>query len=104
MVGNIGDGISTIDVAITPNAQGDLVLNSSAADGARAVFWFGAGIAGTNYAVQVTIGTLNGRTINRVFVLPVQGLSIISVPVSTLLTNSGTPVTDQNGNPILIWS
>lgn len=103
-VGNDGDGIATLDVAITPNATGDLTLTGSAADGVRAVMWFAGGQVGTTYAVQISIGTTNGRTISRVILLPVQALSVAVVPTSTLQTSGGAVITDQNGNPILIGS
>src|SRR5271157_4026906 len=43
LVGNPGDGISTLDIAISPANPGDLTLNGVTADGAVAVMWFSAG-------------------------------------------------------------
>lgn len=104
LLANRGDGISTIDCTISPSATGDLVANSSAADGAIAVFWFGAGHIGTTYTIQITIGTSSGRTISRAILLPVQSLATASVPLAALQTDAGALVTDQSGNPILIGS
>ncbi len=103
LLGNRGDGITTLDATITPSGNsGDLALSSATADGAIAVFWFSGGNAGTNYVVQVTLGTNSGRTLSRAVLLPVQSLSTSSVPVNVLTTNTGAIVTDQSGNPILI--
>ena len=102
MLGNKGDLITTLDAAVTPNAPGDLALTSMAADGAMAVFWFGQGHIGTIYVVQITITTQSGRTISRAVLLPVQALASASAPSQVLTTDTGTIVTDQNGNPILI--
>ena len=102
LLGNPGDAIATLDVTITPNAAGDLVLSNTAADGAIAVFWFAQGQVGTIYVVQVTIGTASGRTLSRAALLPVQALAAASPPTNALTTDSGSIVTDQNGNPILI--
>ncbi len=103
LLGNHGDGISTIDVTITPSGNAaDLTLNSTTADGPIAVFWFGAGNIGTVYVVQISIGTNSGRTLSRAVLLPVQALTAVTAPVSSLTTDSGAIVTDQNGNPILI--
>lgn len=102
LTGNPGDSIATLDVTITPNAAGDVVLNSSAADGPIAVLWMAKGQIGITYSVQVSIGTTNGRTLSRAILLPVQALSISAVPAAALTTSSGTVITDQNGNPILV--
>jgi hypothetical protein len=63
LVGNEADAITSLAVTVSPNASGDLTLNSSAADGAVAVMWFSGGQTGTVYTVQITIVTTNGRTI-----------------------------------------
>lgn len=104
LVGNGGDSISTIDVVITPSNAGDLVLNSAAADGGVVVLWLALGQPGTTYTVQVTVGTANGRTINRSILLPVQALAAPPVPTAVLTTDTSSVVTDQNGNPILVGS
>ncbi len=104
LLANRGDGIATIDVAITPDGASDLTLNSMAADGAIAVLWFGGGQIGTVYTVQLTIGTTDGRTISRAVLLPVQSLATAAVPAASLTSDTGAVVTDQNGNPILIGS
>jgi hypothetical protein len=102
LAGNDGDGIATIDVVIVPGNAGDLVLNSSVADGTRAVFWFSAGQVGTTYSVQITLGTAGGRVLGRSVLLPVQSLAAAVPPAAALTDDSGAVVTDQNGNPILI--
>jgi hypothetical protein len=104
LLGNEGDAIASITAAVSPSAAGDLVLNSSAADGATAVFWFAGGQAGTIYTVQIIIVTTNGRTIGRSVLLPVLSLTGATPPATGLLTNLGAIVTDQNGNPILLGS
>jgi hypothetical protein len=102
LLGNKGDTIVTLDATLTPNAPGDLALASMIADGAIAVFWFGQGQIGTIYVIQITITTQSGRTISRAVLLPVQALASTSAPSEILTTDTGTIVTDQNGNPILI--
>jgi hypothetical protein len=103
LLGNRGDGIVTLDAAITPNGNaGDLTLNSATADGSIAVFWFGAGNVGVNYVVQVTLETASGRTFSRAVILPVQSLATVTAPVNVLTTDSGAIITDQSGNPIAI--
>lgn len=102
LVGNKGDAIVTLDATITPSSSGDLALASMVADGAIAVFWFGQGQIGTIYVIQITITTQSGRTISRAVLLPVQALASTSAPSEILTTDTGTIITDQNGNPILI--
>jgi hypothetical protein len=102
--GNEGDGIAGVTVSITPNAVGDLTLNSSAADGAVVVLWLAGGQAGTTYSVAITTTTQTGRIIGRAVLLPVQALAVAVVPASALTTEAGAVVTDQSGNPILLGS
>ncbi len=104
VVGNAGDGIAAINAAVTPNGSGDLVLNSIAADGTNAVFWFAGGHAGTVYVVQITVTTLGGRVIGRSVLLPVLPLAAVTAPATALTTEQGAVITDQSGNPILIGS
>lgn len=101
LTGNDGDAISTLDVAIAPSAPGDLALASAAADGARAVLWLSGGQAGTTYVVTVTVGTQAGRTLSRSVLLPVLSLATQPVPDNALVTDLGTPLTDQNNNPLI---
>ena len=101
LIGNDGDTIATLDVVIFPANPGDLTLTSMAADGTRAVLWVSAGQAGTTYLVSLTIGTQAGRTIARSVLLPVAALANPPLPADPLLTSAGTPLVDQNGNPIL---
>jgi hypothetical protein len=102
MMGNRGDVIATLDATISPNGSGDLALSNMLADGTLAIFWFSGGLIGTIYVVQITITTQSGRTISRAVLLPVQALASPSAPSEVLTTDTGTIVTDQNGNPILI--
>jgi len=94
LTGNRGDSIATLDVAITPDATGDLTMSSAVADGPVA----------TIYVAQITITTTSGRTISRAVLLPVQSLATATAPTYALTTDTGAAVTDQNGNPILIGS
>jgi hypothetical protein len=104
VIGNPGDSIATIGVSISPSNPGDLSMNSMAADGSRAVFWFTEGQSGTTYTITVLISTTSGRTIQRSVLLPVLYLSAPYAPPDALDTNTGSVVTDQNGNPILALS
>jgi hypothetical protein len=101
VVGNDGDTIATLDVTIEPNNPGDIVLNSATVDGNVAVLWLSGGQAGTVYMLTLVITTVNGRTIQRSILLPVLHLSVAAVPPNALVTDSGTVLTDQNGNPVL---
>jgi len=104
LIGNDGDGISTLDVTIEPGNPGDLTLRSASADGTIAVLWLGDGQPGIVYTVTLAISTVNGRTINRSILLPVLNLSMPPIPPNALLTDLGVVLTDQNGNPVLIAS
>jgi hypothetical protein len=104
LVGNEGDGIATVSATVTPDATGDLVVNSIAADGTVAVLWLSAGQAGSIYTVRVSVTTQSGRSLGRAVLLAVQTLGSAVVASSALTTDQGTVVTDQNGNPILIGS
>jgi hypothetical protein len=102
VTGNDGDAIATLDVSIGPNAPGDLVLNSATADGLSAVFWFSGGQTGVAYTVTITVGTTNGRNLQRSVVLPVLSLSSPTIPTTALETDTGLMLVDQNGNPVLV--
>jgi hypothetical protein len=104
LVANDGDGIAELDVQISPNQPGDLTLNSVSADGTKAVLWLAGGQAGTVYTVTLTIVTWNGRTLQRSVLLPVLSLSNSAPPEGALVTNSGSVLTDANGNPIIAGS
>lgn len=116
LAGNDGDVISVVNVTISPgNASAgspsgasastdDLVANSVVADGSLVVIWFAGGAAGTVYAVQISVGTSSGRTINRVVLLPCLALASASQAALALTTDQGSIVTDQFGNPILLGS
>ena len=99
-VSNSGDAIATLDVAIEPANPGDLTLVSCTTDGPRAILWLSAGQPGIVYSLTLTIGTQAGRTIARSVMLPVATLAIPTGSAKALITEAGTPLTDQNGNPV----
>ncbi len=101
LVGNEGDTIATLAVNISPNAPGDLVLNSAAVDGAVAVLWLSGGQPGSIYTVTIAITTTSGRTVQRSILLPVLLLSQPPIPAHAIQTSSGLVITDQNGNPVV---
>ena len=101
LIGNDGDAIATLDIAISPSNPGDLALTSTAADGSRAVLWLSAGQSGVTYTVTLTIGTQAGRVIARSVLLPVLTLAIPPATAAPLQTATGSALTDSNGNPIL---
>ena len=100
-IGNDGDGIATLSVSISPSNPGDLVVQSTTADGSRIVLWLSEGQAGTVYTITFIISTTNGRSLQRSVLLPVLMLSVPVVPSNALITASGVMITDQNGNPVL---
>lgn len=102
LIGNEGDAIASLDVAITPNGPGDLSLASTAADGASAVLWLSGGQAGTTYSLAVTVSTTNGRTIARTIRLPVLALSAPAPGDAGLELETGAGLTDENGNPLTL--
>jgi hypothetical protein len=104
IAGNEGDAIADLDISILPNNPGDLVLNSSSADGDLAIMWFSAGIAGTVYQVTVVIGTNSGRVISRTINLPVVTLSNSPGAQDDLTDQLGNAITDQNDSPIIVTS
>lgn len=101
LVGNEGDTIATLAVSISPNAPGDLVLNSASVDGAVAVLWMSGGQPGSIYTVTIAITTTTGRTVQRSILLPVLLLSQPPIPANAIQTSSGLVITDQNGNPVV---
>ena len=101
VVGNDGDTIATANISVAPGNPGDLVLQSTAADGCRIVLWLSGGQVGTVYTVTFSIGTVNGRSIQRTVLLPVLSLSMLIAPATAIITTSGSVITDQNGNPVL---
>lgn len=102
LTANPGDGIGTIEVAVSPANPGDLELVSAAADGPRAVLWLRGGQAQTNYTVTVTVGTNGGRVLTRSILLPVVALANAPVPANALTTASGQALTDPTGTPLTI--
>jgi hypothetical protein len=101
-LGNQGDGISTLDVSISPTGSGALQLRQSTADGNLAVLWLAGGNPGVTYTVTLDIGTTNGRIIARDVLLPVLALSTPLPASPSLTTNAGEPITDQANNPLTV--
>jgi hypothetical protein len=101
IVGNDGDSIATLSVNLSPSSPGDLVLQSTTADGSRIIIWLSEGQAGTIYTITFGITTINGRSLQRSVLLPVLLLSAPVVPANALITATGVMLTDQNGNPVL---
>ncbi len=91
LIGNDGDSISTLDITISPANPGDLTLNSSTADGARAILWLSSGQSGTTYTINLNIGTEAGRTIARSVLIPV--LSLTVQPETGTTTGAAAAVT-----------
>jgi hypothetical protein len=104
LVGNDGDGIATLSVTLSPSAPGDLMIQSTTADGSRVILWLSEGQAGTTYTITFSINTINGRSLQRSVLLPVLLLSVPAVPPNALITTAGVVLTDQNGNPVLSGS
>ncbi len=102
LAGDTGDGIATLDVAISPNNSGDLSLTFSRADGDRAILWLTGGFAGTTYAVTVVVGTQSGRTLSRTIALPVVTLATPAPFGDDITDQSGAPLTDQTDGPITV--
>lgn len=103
LAGDPSDTVATVDATIQPNGNaGDLTVGRIVSGGQSAVLWLSAGVAGTTYSVQLTVGTLKGRVIGRTVLLPVQQLANLPPPTNPLLSDAGGIMTDQNGNPILI--
>lgn len=101
--GNDGDGIASLDVAITPRQPGDLTLQSAVADGPVAVLWLTGGQAGTTYTVTIAITSGSGRSVSRSVLLPVMYLAAPPNPDAALGIEGGAALTDQSGNPVLAF-
>ncbi len=104
LTGNDGDAVATLDVNISPANPGDLALSSAAADGARAVLWLGGGHAGTTYTVTLSIGTQAGRTLSRSVLLPVIALAAAPSLPTSLQTEGGASLVDENGQALDLGS
>ena len=102
LAGDTGDGIATLDVAISPSNSGDLSLTFSRADGERAILWLTGGLAGTTYAVTVVVGTQSGRTLSRTIALPVLALATPAPFGNDITDQTGAPLSDQTDGPITI--
>ena len=103
LIGNSEDSIVSASISISPSNPGDLNLVNSVADGSRVILWFSAGRPGTIYIVTLAITTDSGRVIQRSIQLPVLDLSSPQAAINALSTSGGLPITDQNGNPVLIF-
>ena len=103
-VGNDGDIITSIDAAVSPNEPGGVAISTVVADGAIAILWLTGGQAGITYVITLSIATINGRSIQRSILLPVLSLSSPPVPNNAIQTESGLPVTDQMGTPVITSS
>jgi hypothetical protein len=101
IVGNDGDGIATLSMSVAPSTPGDLVVQSTTADGSRVILWLSGGQAGTIYTITFSITTINGRSLHRSVLLPVLMLSVPPIPPNAIITSAGVVLTDQNGNPVL---
>lgn len=100
LTANPGDGISSMNVTISPNEPGDLTLLSSAIDGTKVVLWLSGGQAQTSYTVTVYAVTNGGRTVVRSIALPVVSLSSALASADALQTSTGQPLTDPTGTPL----
>lgn len=100
LTANPGDGISALNVTISPDQPGDLDLASASVDGARAVLWLTGGQAGVNYTVTVNVTTGGGRTLARSIALPVVALASVPAPAAALTTPAGQALTDPTGTPL----
>ena len=101
IVGNDGDGIAATAVTVSPSDPGDLVVQSTIADGSQVIVWLSQGQAGIIYTITFSISTVNGRVLQRSVLLPVILLSIPNIPLNALVTTAGNVLTDQNGSPFL---
>ncbi len=102
LAGDCGDGIATLDVAISPSNPGDLLLTRSQAEGTLAILWLSSGTTGSTYAVTVVAGTNSGRVIARTIGLSVLTLSTPSPFGVDITDQTGAPLIDQLGNPLTI--
>ncbi len=100
LLGNEGDGIATLDAAISPVEANGLTVVSATADGASAVLWLSGGVAGHTYVVTMVISTNTGRTIARGVLLPC--LSLSTPPLGAALLAGTAPITDDYGSPIRV--
>jgi hypothetical protein len=103
LIGNANDGIVSASVSISPSDAGDLTLVNSIADGSRVILWFSGGRPNTTYIVTLAITTASGRVVQRSIQMPVLDLSSPQAPSNALSVTGGLPITDQNGNPVLIF-
>ncbi len=95
LTGNPNDVISSVNITVSPQNPGDLIVNSVATDGSTIILWLAAGQAGTTYAVTLLITMVSGRTIQRTPLLPVIPLSTTTPPADAIVTDTGVVITDQ---------
>jgi hypothetical protein len=101
ILGNDRDSVAALDIAVSPANPGDVVVQSSSADGSRIVLWLAQGQAGIVYTITLSISMASGRMLERSVVLPVLMLSSPAVPENAITIGAGGMLTDQNGNPVL---
>jgi hypothetical protein len=104
VAGDDGDSVVAVTATSSPDATGDLVLNSVAMDGTQVIVWCAAGNSGTIYTVTLAITLASGRVVSRSIALPVYSLSGPSPTSAVLVTDTGQELTDQGGNPIVVGS
>ncbi len=102
LLGDEGDAIAMLDVSVSPNGPGDLLITSSLADGSRVVIWVSGGHAGTVYTVTIDVATSSGRRLQRAVLLPVVSMADPTSITGVIEVSSGVTLTDHNGNPLLI--
>ena len=102
LVGNEGDELSGVSVAVTPEGAGAVAVNSVAGDGGMAVLWLSGGQAGVVYSVQVSVTTASGRSLGRAVLLPVVALAGAGAAAGILVTELGVAITDQAGAALAI--
>ncbi len=100
-VGNQGDVIADLDATISPSQPGDLTLSRATADGTSAILWLAGGQAGTTYTITVAVVANSGRALSRSVLLPVSALAAAPSASVMIQTDTGAPLIDQNGNPVI---
>src|ERR1700761_1710714 len=71
IMGNDSDSVAGLDITVSPANPGDVVVQSSIADGSRIVLWLAQGQAGIVYTITFSISMTSGRALERSVVLPV---------------------------------
>lgn len=97
LAADLGDGIVSLEVQISPSNPGDLTLLSSAVEGTKVVLWMSGGQTQTVYTITITAGTAGGRTLGRSVMLPVVQLAFPFVTPDALTITTDQPLTDPEG-------